>query len=408
MTRTISRRTLLKQGLLAATAVGVGPRLLFRSAGATTGSGRVLVCVFQRGGVDGLNMVAPHAEPRYYELRPTIALPAPGSGEGAALDLDGRFGLHPAMASLLPAWNAGELAIVHGCGSPSTTRSHFDAQDNMERGALDGGKVADGWVNRHLQHAAAVQETVFRAVALSAQEPLAFAGQAETLTAPSLSSLRLGGTRRGDRLRAAVERMYGSRDDRLGDVVRAALDAVDSAGTASGEESGAEYPPGGLASDLRDVATLIKADAGLEVAFVEVGGWDTHENENGKLANSLQGLADALAAFRVDLGERLADVSVVTMSEFGRTARENGSGGTDHGRATAMMVLGGTVLGGRVYADWRGLEDDALEDGRDLAVTTDFRTLLAELVERHLGNTRTDLVFPGLAYGEATRLGVIA
>jgi uncharacterized protein (DUF1501 family) len=407
MTRRISRRAVLKHGLLAATAAGLGPRFLFRPAGSTEGARRVLVCVFQRGGVDGLNMIVPHAEPRYFELRPGIAVPAPGSGEGAALDLDGRFALHPAMGSLLPAWQTGELALVHACGSTAPTRSHFDAQDNMERGAVDDASVADGWVNRHLQHTGDGSEAVFRAVAMTSREPLALTGPADTLTAPSLAGLRLGGTPRAESLRDAVERMYLPRDDRLGDVARSALDAVDMAGELSGSQSEVEYPAGGFAADLRDVARLIRADVGLEVAFVEVGGWDTHEGEAGRLAAGLRNLSDGLTAFRADLGERMADVCVVTMSEFGRTARENGSGGTDHGRATAMMVLGGTVNGGRVYGDWPGLDDASLEDGRDLAVKTDFRTLFAELVERHLGNPRVDLVFPGLAYSESTRLGVI-
>lgn len=414
-TTNVTRRLVLKGGAVAALGFGLGPHFLLRTASAAgTPRGRVLVALFQRGAVDGLNMVVPHGEQRYYAARPTIAIPRPGAS-GGAIDLDGFFGLHPAMTSLAPAFDAGELAIVHACGSPDPTRSHFDAQDYMETGEPGERNASDGWLNRHLQTSPEANASTVRAVALASQMPRTLEGPAPALATTSLAEVAFGPPGQGALARRAVERMYGSRDDLLGTATRDALGSLDVFAsldqTPYVPANGARYPDTDLGAQLRDVARAVKGRVGLEIAFLNAGGWDTHVLEGaseGQLATLLRGLADALAAFRTDLGDLMADVCVLTMSEFGRTVAENGSVGTDHGRGTAMMVLGGRVHGGRVLGAWPGLAPDQLVDGRDLAVTTDFRTLFAEVLVHHLGNPDVAAVFPGFAWDEAQRLGVIA
>jgi uncharacterized protein (DUF1501 family) len=409
----LDRRQILKGGLLLGAGLGLGPQFLLRPAGAQSGAQRVLVVIFQRGAVDALNMVPPHQESMYYERRPGIAIPAPGSS-GGGLDLDGQFALHPALSSLFPAFQAGELAVVHACGSHDPSRSHFDAQDFMETGRPGYKGAVDGWLNRHLRTATET-ESLFRGVALASALPRTLAGPAEALAVDSLSQLSLGTGEIGRIVRQAVEEMYGDRDDLPGAVVRDALDAIDIAGGLDPANyvprNGAVYPDTKIGSEMAQIAQMIRGGVGLEAAFAEMGGWDTHTLEGGSdgvLANLLRELGDALGAFRIDMGGDLENVCVATMSEFGRTAAENGSGGTDHGHATAMFALGGTVAGGRVYGGWPGLEEDALYEGRDLAVTTDFRTFLAEIVERHLGNDNISEVFPDFDYDPGKRLGVIA
>jgi len=406
-----SRRRFLQLGVAAGLSFGFAPRLLLRPARAQAARRRALVVIFQRGAVDGLNMVVPFTEARYHDLRPNIAVPEPGAGEGAALDLDGRFGLHPAMAVLQPAFAAGELAVVHACGSPDGSRSHFDAQDYMESGYPGIKSYADGWLNRHLQSSPSGSGAIFRALALGNELPLALYGPAEALAISGLNQLRIGRGRAEELVQAAVAQMYVEREDLLGSAVRGSLEAVDLAGGIDDgpPANGATYPAGALGAQLQDVARVIRSGLGLEVAFLSVGGWDTHSNQGGtagQLPNLLATLARAMAAFRTDLGSLFEDVCVLTTSEFGRTLGENGSLGTDHGHGTAMLVHGGTVKGGRVYGSWPGLGEDDLFEGRDLAVTTDFRTLFAEVIERHLGNPNIAAVFPGFDYGESTRLGL--
>ena len=371
-----------------------------------------MVCIFQRGAVDGLNMVVPHGESRYYSLRNSIALPRPGSN-GGVLDLDGFFGLHPSMSALEPMFDDGELAVVHACGSPDETRSHFDAQDYMETGTPGDKTTEDGWINRHLQTIPPSQPTTLRAVAVTGNVPRALAGPESVYAAASLLNLDLGTGRQGDLARAAIDDMYRGRTDLIGQTVEETLDnyAIFTSLGGYTPANGAAYPNGALGRQLREVAQVLKSNLGVEVAFLEVGGWDTHVNEgsnNGQLANLLRTLGDAMAAFRTDMGNRMDDVCLMTMSEFGRTAAENGSGGTDHGHGTAMLALGGTVRGGKVYGDWPGLGSGDLYQGRDLDVTTDFRTFFGEVIERHLGNGDIDAVFPGFDYGGSTRLGLIA
>ena len=406
----LSRRHLLRHAASASLAGCLLPSFALRRAGATTGPNRVLVCLFQRGAVDGLNMVVPYREPAYYSRRPSIAVPPPN--QGGAIDLDGTFALHPALSALHPYFVRGELAVVHACGSTDPTRSHFDAQEYMENGTPGDKTTSDGWLSRHLQTTSVSPESVFRAVALQNTLPLALAGNARAIATKNLEGLAIGRGRRAHTVRAAIETMFTNRTDLLGSTVADALDAVDVAAdiAALPPDHGAEYPGQGLGPAMQDVARLIKSDVGLEIAFVDVGGWDTHTAQGGAtgtLANLLGGLADALAEFRTDLGDRFADVCVVTLSEFGLTVAENGSGGTDHGHGTAMLVHGGTVRGGRVYGDFPGLDAVDLYEGRDLAVTTDFRLLLAELVAGHLGNDRIGEVFPGFDYDPAQALGIV-
>ncbi|HEX9580071.1 MAG TPA: DUF1501 domain-containing protein [Gemmatimonadales bacterium] len=322
--------------------------------------GRTLVCLFQRGAVDGLSMVVPYVEPNYYRARPSITIPPPGR-PGGVIDLDGRFGLHPTLAPLAPLYRRRSMAVVHAVGSPSATRSHFDAQNYLESGTPDVKSTADGWLNRYLRQSAGLHAAPFRAVAWGSHLPRALQGGAPAVTADRLESMGF----------PAVE--------------RAPRDTI-------------PYPASPLGHSLREIAQLIKGDLSLEIAFADVGGWDTHVNQGataGPLALRLADLGGSLAAFANDLGERLADVVILTMSEFGRTVAENGAGGTDHGRATAMLILGGAVNGGRVLGDWPGIDPFARFPGRDLEVTTDFRDVFGEVLVRHLGATNLGAIFPG-------------
>lgn len=400
----LTRRAFVKQGGVALVSFGLAPRFLLRAAHAAPGGGRpkVLVAIFQRGAADGLNIVIPHGDPAYARSRPTIAVPAPARGaEDRALDLDGFFGFHPSLAPLRPIFTRGELACVHAVGSPDTTRSHFDAQDFMEAGTPGVKSTSDGWLNRCLQHGPARAEaSVFRGVALLPILPRSLQGPVAALAVPSLDAFDL---RAGGDVHRGFESLY--RDavrDFLSGTAQATFEAVKqlraARPTARPPEHGAVYPRGRFGDVLRQTAQLIKADLGLEVAFVEVGGWDHHVAEGGargQLAARLEEFGQGLAAFWQDLGERRADVVVLTMTEFGRTVRENGNAGTDHGHATVMFVLGGPVRGGKVYGRWPGLAPEQLFEGRDLARTTDFRDLFAEVAVRHLGVPWTAPLFPG-------------
>lgn len=404
----MNRRQFVTGSLAAAAGLTFGPRFLLRRAEAQTIPGRVLVCIFQRGAVDGLNMVVPHGESQYYSLRNSIAVPRPGAS-GGAVNLDGFFGLHPSMSALEPMFDDGELAIIHACGSPDDTRSHFDAQDFMETGTPGDKTTEDGWINRHLQTIPPSQPTTLRAVAVTPTVPRALSGPASVYAAASLTNLDLGAGRQGELARAAIEDMYRGRGDLIGDTVEETLDNYEIFTSLGGytPANGAAYPNGNFGRQLREVAQVVKSNLGVEVAFLESGGWDTHVNQggsDGQLSTLLRDFADGLAAFHTDMGNLMDDVCVISMSEFGRTAAENGSAGTDHGRGTAMMAMGGNVRGGQVYGDWPGLSSSQLFEGRDLDVTTDFRTFFAEVVDRHLGNDDIATVFPDFAYGPSNRL----
>jgi uncharacterized protein (DUF1501 family) len=415
-----TRRSFVKGGALALVALGGAPRFLVRTALAQERAGRpkVLVAIFQRGAVDGLSMVVPHGDPDYYGARGSIAIARPANGADTTVDLDGFFGLHPALAALKPLWNDRRLAVVHACGSPDTTRSHFDAQDYMESGTPGVKSTPDGWLARGLAATPAPESaSPFRAVSLGAALPRILRGDVGAVAMSSVADFDVkegaAAMAGGPGARQGFESLYekGVRDLLYG-TGRETFEAVKMLKAAAPQRlapaNGAVYPRGRFGESLRQIAQLIRADVGLEVAFADVGGWDTHAgqgNERGQLAARLREFGDGLAALDRDLGPRMGDVVVLTMSEFGRTVRENGNRGTDHGHATAMLALGGAVKGGRVYGRWPGLRPHQLFEGRDLAVTTDFRALFTEVATRHLGAPAAPL-FPG--FQAAGLLGVLA
>ena len=396
----MNRRIFLKSGACSLVALAGPPRFLVRTAAAADARGKVLVAVFQRGAVDGLSMIVPHGDPAYATARPTIALKPPKRGEGdRALDLDGFFAMHPALAPLVPLWENRSLAVVHACGSPDTTRSHFDAQDYMESGTPGVKATPDGWLARAVK-ALPAKPAPFRAVALGRALPRALQGDAGAIAMQSIDRFDM---RAADTTaRGGFEALYArSVSDVLSGTGYQTFEAMKMLQSANASRippaNGAEYPRGQFGEAMRQVAQLIKANVGLEVAFADTQGWDTHVGqgaEQGQLAARLREFAGALAAFAQDLGDRMADVVVLTMSEFGRTVGENGNRGTDHGHATAMLALGGAVRGGRVYGRWPGLVRERRFEDRDLAVTTDFRTLFSEVAARHLGIPSAPL-FPG-------------
>ena len=443
----VTRRLFLKNGGVAIASVGlmpvVGPAFLRRAvfaADATAGKRRkTLVCIFQRGAADGLSMVVPHGDPDLYRLRPALGIP-----RSQALDLDGFFGLHPSLESFLPIYKQGHLAIVHACGSPDGTRSHFDAQDYMESGTPGKKSVPDGWLARAVlacPEDRAKMKSPFRAVAIGGQMPRSLQGDAGALAIPDLRSFgvaeaafasrpaRGGKGRKGagggdDGVMTAArpvgpassfETLY---DQAVGDVFhgpgRESFDAIKMLRQANPggytPANGAQYPNGRYGESLKQIAQLIKADVGLEVAFAESGGWDTHVNQGaaqGQLANRLAEFGRGIAALYQDLGDRMSDVVILTMSEFGRTARQNGNNGTDHGHATAFFALGGGVRGGKVLGQWPGLADEQLYERRDLALTTDFRAVFGEVALKHLGARNMARVFPGYEANASAFRGVI-
>ena len=412
------RRIFVKSGALALVTLGLSPRFLRRTAFAAelrgVAKGKVLICLFQRGAADALNVVVPHGDPAYYSLRPSIGIPRPSrSATAPAFDLDGFFGLHPALAPLMPLWQRGMLAPIHAVGSPSSTRSHFDAQDYMESGTPDVKGTPDGWLNRYLAARGTCAECAdpspFRSVSMTPQMPRILEGPSPAIAMTSLDDFGV--------------RVQGSQAERMEALYRTgSADVVHSAGAEMFEavrmlkaadprryqpEHGADYPRSQFGQRLRQIAQLIKSGVGLEVAFADVGGWDTHVNQGGstgQLATRLGDFARSIAALTTDLGARMGDVVILTMSEFGRMARENGSGGTDHGHAGAMFIIGGEVKGGRVHGRWPGLAPEQLHEGRDLALTTDFRAVFSEIATRHLGAANPGALFPG--YDSSAQLGL--
>lgn len=415
---TISRRVFIRSGGLALFSVGLDPLFLARAAFAAVrpvvgASDRpTLVCLFQRGAVDGLNMIVPHGDALYYRERPRIAIP-----RSDVVDLDGHFGLHPSLAPLKSLWDNGSLAAIHAVGSPDATRSHFDAQDYMESGTPGVKSTSDGWLNRYCRHDQEHADTPFRAVAFGPQLPRILAGTAPTLAIDDLQAfgLRVPRDAARDRLTRAFEDLYeGSATGLLASSSQEGFEAIQALKRADPTQhspaNGAVYPPGRLGRAMLQIAQLIKSDLGLQVAFADVGGWDTHVNQGsseGQLAARLRELGGCLSAFARDLGERMRNVVVLTMSEFGRTIRENGNSGTDHGHATAMLALGGPVNGGKVLGRWPGLDPAQRFEGRDVAVTTDFRHLFGEILARHLGAADLTSVFPGFAADPTRSVGVI-
>jgi uncharacterized protein (DUF1501 family) len=401
----ITRRVFLRNGALAVVGTAALPSFLARAAyGAADPGARTkrLVVIFQRGAADGLNIVVPHGEASYYAMRPSINIP-----KKSVLDLDGFFGLHPAMSSFEPLWKQKHLAIVHAAGSPDPTRSHFDAQDFMESGTPGVKATDDGWLNRCLHELPArsgADSSAFRAIALGPSLPRILSGKEPAVALNNLNDFSIGGKNpKAMPISNTFEAMYeNSVDAVLHGTGQETFDAVKMLRTADPAQytpaSGVSYPKGRFGDSLRQLAQLIKANLGVQVAFADIGGWDHHVNEGstqGQIANVLGDFSQSIAAFWTDLGDLREDTVVVTMSEFGRTARENGNRGTDHGHANVMFMLGGPVRGGRVYGRWPGLDSSQLYEGRDLAVTTDFRLVLSEAVSQYLGNHDLKNVFPG-------------
>jgi uncharacterized protein (DUF1501 family) len=422
----MNRRFFLKSGGIALASIGVSlsaPSFLERALAAqsrdrlTGGRRKTLIAIFQRGAVDGLNMVVPHGERAYYDSRPTIAVPKPQSGNAdAALDLDGFFGVHPSLSPFKSLWDSQRLAIVNAVGSPDNTRSHFDAQDYMESATPGRKGTPDGWLNRYLQSKADPARSLFRAVSLTPAMPRIMQGSAATLTIPNLADFTIRAGSSSASVQGGFEAIYDqSVSDVLGGTGRETFEAVNFLKKANPRqyqpEHGAQYPRSPFGNSLFQIAQLIKAGVGLEVAFTDIGGWDTHVNQGnsrGQLANRLLDFSGGIGALVTDLGERMDDVVILTMSEFGRTARENGNRGTDHGHANAMFVIGNHVHGGKVYGRWPGLKSDQLYEGRDLALTTDFRDVFGEVAEKHLGTRNLPAVFPGYNSSESKFLNFLS
>lgn len=420
----VNRRVFIKQGALAFVCMGAGPfwgpgflrQAAYAADLGSSKSNKILVCIFQRGAVDGLSMVVPYGDSFYYQNRQDISIAAPSQAAGGngALDLDGYFGFNPALAPLLPLFKQGHLAAIQACGSPNASRSHFESQDLMESGIEQAIGVQDGWLNRMIGCCPedAAKQSAFRAVAMTSTIPRSLQGEADTLAIRDLDTFGLAGdssvplagptgTTQG------FENMYGAAVDTvLHGTARESFDALDMLKqvrtTGYQPANGATYPQASFGRNLKQIAQLIKANVGLQVAFAEVDGWDTHANQGGvkgQLATRLGGFAQALAAFNQDLGDRMADVVVVTMSEFGRAVHQNGNRGTDHGHGTCFFTLGGSIKGGKVYGDWPTLAPDRLFQNRDLAVTTDFRDVFAEICARHFNVPMADMpkIFPQYA-----------
>jgi uncharacterized protein (DUF1501 family) len=411
----VSRRYFLKGGGIAMLGMASLPAFLQRAVADTVSPNKKkMVVLFQRGAMDGLNVVVPFSEPNYYRLRPTIAIPQPSrGGVEAAIDLDGFFGLHPSLAPLQPLFQSNQLAIVQAVGSPDPSRSHFDAQDFMESGTPGVKSTDDGWLNRALQSTPEPESSPFRAVAFGPYLPRTLQGSAPAVAIPDLDQFKMYGPQQT--VEGGFEAMYAQTVDRamrgVGAETFEAVDQLKKINPASYQpENGAQYPTSRFGKSLMEIAELFKADVGLEVAFLDSGGWDHHVNEGGvqgQLSNLLRDLGQGIAAFHQDMGDRMGDVVFVSMSEFGRTAHENGNRGTDHGHANCMFVMGGDVKGGKVYTKWPGMEDHQLHDGRDLEVTTDYRSVLGEIMTKHLGQRDLKPVFPGFANDPRQFLGLV-
>jgi uncharacterized protein (DUF1501 family) len=421
-----TRRFFLRGSAIAMAGMGQAPMWLARAAASEGKKRKTLVAIFMRGAADGLNIVAPFGDPRYREVRPLLGLQPPRPQDdnqnngpfGPVIDLDGKFGLHAGLRPFKELWDKKQLAIVEATGSPDPSRSHFDAQDYMESGTP--GKTGSGWLNRALGNPGP-DASALRAVALSARVPRTLRGEHEAVALGNIQDFNITDQER----LAILQNMYSLTPDatmrRTGKDAFEAMKLIQSMGKetpnrdarvsfvpgdpAPARNDRPSYNAGGqLGRNLQELARLIKSDAGVEAAFAEVDGWDHHQNENNQLPNLLNQFSNAIAAFCHDLGDRMEDVVIVTMSEFGRTVEENGTGGTDHGHGSLMMVAGGAVQGGKIYGEWPGLEKEQLFEGRDLAVTTDFRTVLSELLRQHLGRTDLTSVFPGFQPGHSLGL----
>ncbi|MGD0914595.1 MAG: DUF1501 domain-containing protein [Terracidiphilus sp.] len=416
----MNRRFFLHKGALAVAGTAAIPSFMVRSvlAEAAPAPGQRLVVIFQRGAADGLNVVVPYREKNYYSMRPTIAIP-----QNQVIDLDGFFGLHPSLASFKPLYDQGHLAIIHACGSPDMSRSHFDAQDYMESGTPGVKGTDDGWLNRALQAEdllhrceGTCEHSAFRALALGTDVPLTLAGRVSAIALNNVNGFNVAGKGPTPSPAAnAFQAMYADSGDQIfhaaGDETFEAVRMLRAANPAQYQPAnGANYPNNDFGNSMKQIAQLLKANLGVEAAFTDVSGWDTHQNQggvNGQLANRLSDFSQSIAAFWLDMGDSAENITLVTMSEFGRTAHENGTGGTDHGHANAMFVLGGRVKGGKVYGKWPGLSNEQLNQGRDLALTTDYRAVLGEVVTNTIGTRDLDKIFPGASLDPARFLRLV-
>src|SRR5579859_3042760 len=365
----------------------------------------MLIVIFMRGGADGLNVVVPHGEAQYYMQRQNIAIPQPRSGSAAtAIDLDGFFGLHPSMSALKEIWDARHMAIVHACGSPDPTHSHFDAMDYMERGTPGDKGLATGWLGRHLASTQQNNDSPFRAVGFGALLQASLRGGAATALT-SLDAFKLQARPLElPKVKAAHGQLYRGSGLLVGagQQTMAALELMQKIVGAKSPytpSDGAQYPTSPYGKALMQIAQLIKADVGTQVACADIGDWDTHVNEGGaegEMATNLKEFSDGIHALYTDLSSELGRLTIVTMSEFGRRVASNGTG-TDHGHGNVMFVLGGNVQGGKVYGDWPGLQPEQLYGPGDLQITTDFRDVLGEIVAKRLGNAALNEVFPNMS-----------
>lgn len=382
--------------------------------------GKTLVVVFLRGGIDGLNLVVPFGDEAYYRHRRTIAIARPGASQGA-LDLDGFFGLHPSAGALKPLFDAGSCLALQAVGYAQNTRSHFEEQDTWETGVVGNSLSADGWLNRHL--ASTTGHGVIRAVAIGGNLPRILRGKAPAYAIRGVDDLAMPKTAaQPDAIRAALEHAYCTKPD-ASTVVARRLAAQTAAATLEGTRQleavaragyepahGAKYPATTVATQFREAARLIKSGIGTEIIQIDNGGWDSHNAQGGatgSYANRLRDLTEAIAVFRRDLGDAMNDTLILTLSDFGRTVRENGTTGTDHGWANCMLAIGGSLAkpGKPVIGDWPGLAEEQLQQGRDLRHTTDFRDVLVETAMRHLGNPHADLLMPGHGHKPVGLLG---
>jgi uncharacterized protein (DUF1501 family) len=383
------------------------PRLAFAPP-QTAPRGDVLICIFLRGAADALNMVVPHGDEHYYQQRPTLAIPRPDDAKVQArlrtVDLDGFFGLHPALSALHPMWQAGHLAAIHAVGSSDESRSHFKAMELMERGLDQQSGPPSGWLGRHLATLDTGNHSPLRGLSIGEMVARSLRGPVPATALRSIADFHLGGDPRAiAEMQAALATLYNLGDplDPLANEAMETLAAV-SALDPSGYQpaNGVMYPEDEFGMGLRQVALLIKAEVGLEVACLDVGGWDTHITQGGSeglMATLLQSLALGLSAFYLDLAEKTDHLLIVVMSEFGRRLKENGGLGTDHGHGGLMLLLGGNVVGGQIYSRWPGLAAEQLVGPGDLAVTIDYRDVLAEIIARRLNNPHLEAVFPGYA-----------
>jgi len=375
------------------------PRLSFASVN-TAPRGDTLVVVFLRGAADVLNMVVPHGEDAYYQLRPSLGIARPDDSntkkEDRAVDLDGFFGIHPAMRSLLDAWQSKHLAIIHACGAPDESRSHFKAMELMERGVDDERGPASGWIGRHLATLNTGNSSPLRAVGMGTRPQRSLSGTVPVSALRSIADFHLGGDPRAlQQMRAALETVYAN--DVLGQETLSIMDTLQKLDPTNYQSPLTNYPATTYGLALKQTAMLIKADVGLEVSAIDLGGWDTHfaqGSASGLMPNLMKDLAEGLAAFHADMADHINQLTTVTMSEFGRRASENGSLGTDHGHGSMMMVLSGNVDGGKVHGQWPGLEEGQLIGPGDLAVTTDYRDVLSEILQKRLNNPATNEIFP--------------